>query len=252
MSKQTIYDQLIKAGCSPTGALALMGNWECESNCEPCRVQGDFTSDRSKSKSYASRVDNGLVSEEEFMYDQKGWGLAQWTFWSRKRDLLNFCRRNSISIANEEAQVDFALMELQNSYKTLWADLTGCIEEDLYKITELVCKKYEQPAFANVQDRANAAVSIREALKVPAAPEPTPDKDKPETFWPPRMICKGMNGPDVAVWQAVLKARGYTLSGTAGVFGESTDSATRKFQRDHGLDDDGIAGPLSWAENLKY
>lgn len=252
MSKQTIYDQLIKAGCSPTGALALMGNWECESNNEACRVQGDFQDDRWPSKEYARKVDNALVTDDWFYMDGRGWGLAQFTFWSRKKDLLQFCRSRSISIANEQAQVDFAVQELKTQYKTLWADLCSCIDEDLFKMCELVCKQYERPAYNNVQDRANAAVSIREALKVPAAPEPTPDKDKPETFWPPRMICKGMNGPDVAVWQSLLKARGYTLSGTAGVFGESTDSATRKFQRDHGLADDGIAGPLSWAENLKY
>lgn len=253
MSRQTIYERLRKAGCTPTGALALMGNWECESNCEPCRVQGDFQSDRLKSQNYASRIDNGRVSDEEWCRDGKGWGLAMWTFWSRKRDLLTFCRRNSISVANEEAQVDFAVNELKTAYKALWADLTTCGEEDLYKMVELVCKQYERPAYNNVQERANAAVAIRNELQGKAVESidnsvATGIDDK---FWPPRMLCNGMNGTDVEVLQALLRAHGYTLSGSAGVFGVSTDKAVRKFQQDRGLAVDGIAGPNTWAAITK-
>ena len=112
MSKQTIYDQLIAAGCSPTGALAVMGNWECESNNEPCRVQGDFQPDRWASREDARKVDSGAVSDEEFYSDGRGWGLAQFTFWSRKKGLLDFSRQRRASIADEQAQVDFAVQEL--------------------------------------------------------------------------------------------------------------------------------------------
>lgn len=250
MSKQTIYDQLIRAGCTPTGALALMGNWECESNLEGCRLQGDVQSDRWASKEYARKVDNRLVSDEWFFNDGKGWGIPQYTFWSRKKGFLAYCRENGVSIGDEAANVGYALVELttEPQYKSLWNLLTTCGETQLYDATGRVCKEYERPAYNNIQDRYNAALKFKAELFTPVEPK----EPEAERFWPPRMICKGMNGPDVAVWQALLKARGYTLSGTAGVFGESTDAATRKFQRDHGLVEDGIAGPLSWAENLKY
>ena len=253
MSRESIYERLRKAGCTPTGALALMGNWECESNCEACRVQGDFQSDRLKSKDYASRIDNGRVSDEEWCRDGKGWGLAQWTFWSRKQALLQFCRRRSISVANEEAQVDFAISELQTGYRSVWADLTTCGEEDLYKAVELVCAKYEQPAYNNVQERANAAVTIRNELQGKAVEtiDNSVATDTDDKFWPPRTICEGMNGADVEVLQALLRAHGYTLSGSAGVFGVSTDKAVRKFQQDRGLAVDGIAGPMTWAAITK-
>lgn len=248
MSKQTIFERLRKAGCTATGALALMGNWECESNCEPCRVQGDFLTDRKKSKDYASRIDNGLVSDEEWCRDGRGWGLAQWTFWSRKQSLLMFCRRRSISVASEEAQVDFAVTELQTGYHTVWADLTTCGEEDLYKVVELVCKRYEQPAYNNVQARANAAVKLRDELQAQAVEHTNNSLDK---YWPPRMLCSGMNGPDVEALQGLLFAHGYTYGSTKGVFGDSTDRAVRKYQTDNNLVSDGIAGPMTWAAITK-
>ena len=248
MSAQTIFEQLRKAGCTVTGALALMGNWQCESGLEACRVQGDFQSDRLKSKNYASRIDNALVSDEEWIADGLGWGLAQWTYFSRKSSLLRFCRKRSISVANETAQVDFAISELQSSFSTVWSALTKAKEEDLYSTVELVCRRYEAPAFNNIQARVNAALDLKNQLQAQATEEIDNGVEK---FWPPRMICDGMNGPDVEVLQALLKARGYTLTGSAGVFGTSTDKALRKFQRDFGLSVDGICGPKSWAELLK-
>ena len=249
MSAQTIFEQLRKAGCTPTGALALMGNWQCESNLEPCRVQGDFQSDRQKSKDYASRIDNALVSDEQWCRDGLGWGLAQWTYWSRKQALLTFCRRRSISVANETAQVDFAVSELKSSFSTVWSMLTKAEEEDLYSAVELVCRRYEAPAFNNIQARVNAALDLKKQLQAQATEE---IDNGVERFWPPRELCEGMNGPDVEAMQSLLKAHGYTLSGTGGVFCPSSTSALRKFQEDNGLDVDGICGKKqSWPALLK-
>ena len=250
MSKQTIYERLRKAGCTPTGALALMGNWQCESGLESCRIQGDFQTDRLKSKDYASRIDNGRVSDEEWCRDGKGWGLAQWTFWSRKRDLLTFCRRNSISVANEEAQVDFAVNELKTAYKALWADLTTCGEEDLYKVVELVCVKYEAPAFNNVQERANAAVTIRNELQGKAVESidnsVATDIDDGCKFWPPRVLCAGMTGADVQLLQALLLCHDYNPGGCSGIFDNRTKNMVLAFQAESGLVQDGIAGPKTF------
>ena len=56
------------------------------------------------------------------------------------------------------------------------------------------------------------------------------------------MICKGMDGIDVTILQALLVAHGYTVNAINGVFDESTDKATRAYQKDNGLTQDGIAG----------
>lgn len=62
----------------------------------------------------------------------------------------------------------------------------------------------------------------------------------------------GMNGPDVETLQDMLSAKGYTGKDGKpleldGEFGENTDYALRCYQRDHGLDPDGWAGKLTWA-----
>ena len=69
-------------------------------------------------------------------------------------------------------------------------------------------------------------------------------------FWPPRTIDAGMSGPDVSVWQALMIARGYECEIT-GEFDYNTLLATLAFQRDAGVADDGIPGPVTWGEALR-
>ena len=74
---QTIYNLLRGYGLSEAGALGMLGNWECESGCEPYRVQGDYQASRAISKAYVNAIQNGTQDRERFAMDQKGFGLAQ-------------------------------------------------------------------------------------------------------------------------------------------------------------------------------
>ncbi|MGB6117890.1 MAG: peptidoglycan-binding protein, partial [Mesorhizobium sp.] len=62
----------------------------------------------------------------------------------------------------------------------------------------------------------------------------------------PRMLARGMSGPEVADLQSALLAAGYPVD-RDGVFGLETASAVRRFQADHGLSVDGIVGPRTRA-----
>lgn len=59
-----------------------------------------------------------------------------------------------------------------------------------------------------------------------------------------RQLRKGMSGGDVKTLQRLLFADGYSVGkcGDDGDFGEDTEKAVLKYQHDHGLDQDGIAG----------
>jgi len=249
MSVLTIFEQLRRAGCTIAGTLALMGNWDCESNLEACRVQGDFSADRYVSRDYANKVDNGLISEDSFATDGKGWGLAQWTYPARKRALLTFCRRRSISIANETAQVDFAIAELKTDYSSLWHFLCSCSEDQLYTAVDRVCREFERPAVNNVNARFKAAKELRDEIQSKATEEidNSVNGNVESKQWPPRMICSGMFGEDVAVLQTLLIAHGYSCADEIGLFNEATEAALKRYQADNGLDIDGICGPKSWA-----
>ena len=242
MSTQTIYNQLRAAGCSPAGALALLGNWACESANESCRLQGDFTEGRTLSREYAEKVDRGQMSEDTFAHDGKGWGLAQWTFPSRKAELLRFCRQRGVSIADEQAQVDFAVWELQNQYPILWQYLCSAKPDDLYDAVERVCTQYERPAYNNVDNRYQAALRIRDNLR-----EEDEDPDEPDSpFWPPRMLDLNMVGADVQVVQSILLARGYAVGGVSGIYDTRTRNMVMAFQAESGLIADGVCGPKTW------
>ena len=88
--EQTIYNQLRKHGITEAGALGCIGNFWCESNCEPYRLQGDFSPYRTTSHAYVQSVTNGSISREQFSKDAKGFGIYQLTYWTRKQGYYDF------------------------------------------------------------------------------------------------------------------------------------------------------------------
>ena len=62
-----------------------------------------------------------------------------------------------------------------------------------------------------------------------------------------RLLKKGRDGDDVMALQKALIALGYSVGsyGADGDFGNATEQAVIRFQRDNGLDDDGEVGPLT-------
>ena len=71
-----------------------MGNLEEESGLNSCIYQ---TSYRAKlgnisNQEYCNRVNKGTYSAKSFIHDSVGFGLAQWTFWSLKQELLETCK----------------------------------------------------------------------------------------------------------------------------------------------------------------
>ena len=59
------------------------------------------------------------------------------------------------------------------------------------------------------------------------------------------LLRKGDRGSDVRTLQRCLRAAGYDLA-IDGVFGRITLECVKSFQATHGLDRDGIVGPLTW------
>ncbi len=55
---------------------------------------------------------------------------------------------------------------------------------------------------------------------------------------------------EVKALQTELNQEGFRLEAD-GLFGRDTESAVKRFQREHGLDDDGVVGPLTWAALLR-
>lgn len=247
-------DVLRGAGLTEAAIRAIFGNWKRESLLDAFRVEGDLSEAALPSREYVAKILSGELGRIDFAQDGRGFGLAQWTYHNfstgqgRKLDLWDFWRRSGRSIDDPVMQTQFAVWELENrEYRAILPELQK--SDNLYYLTDLICKRYERPAVNNVGDRYNAALSIGKLLDEPDEVAPPCDSDG-EQFWPPRVICRDMSGPDVAVAQSILWARGYTNSDTVAVFGGATDKAVRRFQAQNGLKADGIIGPLTWAALL--
>lgn len=84
--------------------------------------------------------------------------------------------------------------------------------------------------------------------KIMAPGEPVP-VDLP-VVWP-TIRRNSPHKKTVQVWQEWLTLCGYPIGVADGIFGKLTDAQTRAYQRDHGLDPDGIVGPKSWAKAME-
>ncbi|MCR5136112.1 MAG: peptidoglycan-binding protein [Oscillospiraceae bacterium] len=193
---QTIYSILRQGGLTETGALAMMGNWHCESLLDPFRKQGDLSQAALPSHQYVAQVTSGQIAKMTFAQDQIGFGLAQWTFWDfsggregRKLDLYNFWKASGQALDSAAMQTRFALWELTNKgqYAKLLNYLRTVGPDGLYNACDRVCREYEQPAFNNVQNRYDAAVQLAARLDLNDAgvPAGSGTSGKPETVSDP-------------------------------------------------------------------
>lgn len=274
---QTIYNLLRGYGLSEAGALGMLGNWECESGCEPYRVQGDYQASRAISKAYVNAIQKGTQDRERFATDQKGFGLAQWTYPQRKRNLWVKAKTSGQRIDSVELQVEFAIWELGQAEWCQGFTLLPYLKtaEAIYDATDLICRKYECPAVNNVQARYEAALRIRKELDLSgtAVVEESATTQKAEVlpykpelipateYWPPRTVDKNMDGNDVVILKAVLSARGFFnkfgadssgyLDGQTDKFDDDTEKAVKHFQEAYKLDADGVVGPKTWAKLLE-
>ncbi len=249
MSARDIYAKLIAAGLTHEGTCGLMGNMQAESGMKSNIAQRGMTA--LSDEEYTASAAEWPV---KFIHDGVGYGLCQWTYWSRKQALFNFAQERGASVGDEGMQVEFCISELKNDYPGLWALL--CSVTDIYTAASEVCTVYERPAVNNITVRAGYANQISNRAKREgwgsAAEDSPADKeaDGMEVYWPPRVICEGISGDDVAVAQAILKARGGDVVIT-GDFDRRFKNWVMEWQSFNGLAADGIIGAATWAALLR-
>lgn len=254
--EQTIYNQLRKHGITEAGALGVVGNFWCESNCEPYRLQGDFSPYRTASHIYVQNVTNGSISREQFAKDAKGFGIYQLTFWTRKQGYYDYWKQSGKNLDNAELQVDYAVKEMQSDFPQLLAFLKATT--DVFTATSRVCREFERPAVNNIDARFSAAKRIQNEIDLNAwdkdeptptptpAPAPTPAKDHTLTLRTIDWHCE--NFKEFALLKALLENRNYD---TADWDNDGVWDAFEQFQKDNGLKPDRVCGNLGWTALLK-
>lgn len=158
-----IWKALKSAGWTEESIAGLLGNIQKESGIESVRMQGDLARDRSKSNKYTANCEN---NKQSFVRDSVGYGLCQWTYPTRKAALYDFAHERNKSIGDFDTQVEFIKHEVSSKYPGVLKQVKSC--KDVVAATEIILKKYEQPAKMNdpaeLRERAGYAIEIYKML----------------------------------------------------------------------------------------
>lgn len=141
-NEEIIWNFLIGKGLNTYAVAGFMGNLYAESGLKPTNLQNSYEKSLGYTDAgYTAAVDNGTYTN--FVKDGAGYGLAQWTFWSRKQALLDFAKAAGKSIGDMTMQLDFLWKELQ-AYKAVMSTLKSAAS--VKQASDAVLTGYEKPA----------------------------------------------------------------------------------------------------------
>lgn len=141
--EKKIWDYFMDKLGNPYGVAGLMGNLNAESALKSNNLQQTYEKKLGYTDAtYTSAVDDG--SYGGFVKDCAGYGLAQWTYYTRKQKLLDYAKSKKKSIGDFDMQLDFLYKELSESYKAVWNDLKTA--DSILVASNSVLLKFERPA----------------------------------------------------------------------------------------------------------
>lgn len=148
-TEEKIWNYLRAQGLNDFGTAGLMGNLQAESGLIPTNLQNSFENVPAKTggtgytdTTYTAAVDRGTYAN--FAGDRAGYGLAQWTYPTRKQALLNFVKTMGRSVGDLEAQLGFLVTELAGSFPRVLAVLKSAAS--VQEASDRVLLDFERPA----------------------------------------------------------------------------------------------------------
>lgn len=140
--KNSVCSSLLSSGFSENAVAGIMVNMQAESGFSPINLQNTYEVSLGYSdEAYTLAVDNGTYTN--FVNDSAGYGIVQWTYYSRKQNLYNFAKTRNASIGDLGMQLEFFLQELRG-YTTTYKYVTG--NYNAYDVGYNFCTEYERPA----------------------------------------------------------------------------------------------------------
>ena len=149
-NEEQVYNYLVSKGFSPQGAAGIMGNLQQESNFRADNVQnGMGYSD----EDYVNGIKNGSISRDSFINDSRGFGIAQWTYPTRKAALYDYLGPENIDSLS--GQLDFMIEEMGSG---LTSDMKNASSAS--QAAAEFHNVYERSADANTSTREGYASNI--------------------------------------------------------------------------------------------
>ena len=151
---QKIWNWLKSKGFNNYSCAGIIGNMDAESGLNPnnlqdsCQARVGFNDEE-----YTKLVDSGVYTKTQFVYDQAGYGLAQWTWNTRKKALYDYAKSKGTSIGDLQMQLEFFYKELSESFSSVLQGLKTATS--VREASNIILLKYECPAdqSVSVQDK---------------------------------------------------------------------------------------------------
>lgn len=229
---EKIWNYLKGKGLSDFGVAGLMGNLDAESALRPNNLQNAYENLLGYSdESYTAAVDSGKY--DNFAKDAAGYGLAQWTYWTRKAALLTYAQSAGKSIGDLEMQLDFLWKELSESYTGVLKTLQSATT--IREASDKVLTEFERPADMGESvktKRASFGQTYYDKYAGQTGSSATVDAN-----------CSDMT---VRQKQCLLAYLGFYEGDIDGLWGPQSRQAAMDFQEAFGgLTIDGIVGPVT-------
>lgn len=142
-NEQKIWNYLKSKGLNNYGVAGLMGNLYAESGLIPNNLQNTYNSSLGMSDvQYTAAVDTGRYNN--FVNDAAGYGLAQWTYWTRKKAMLEYAQKANASIGDLQMQLGFLIQELSSNFSGVLSTLKTATS--VLQASNAVLLKFECPA----------------------------------------------------------------------------------------------------------
>ena len=140
-----VWDYFMDKINNEKGVAGLMGNLHAESGVKPNNLQDSYESLLGyNDTTYTNAVNNGSYTEAQFVKDSAGYGLAQWTFYTRKQGLYDMWKSGSYSgIDDIKLACDFLYYELSTDYKGVLNVLKNATS--IREASDVVLHDFESP-----------------------------------------------------------------------------------------------------------
>lgn len=141
---EKIWNYLKDKGLNDFAIAGVVGNIKQESGFNPKNLQNTGNKKLGMTdEEYTNAVDNGTYAN--FVKDSQGYGITQWTFWSRKQKLIDYAKSKKKSIGDLEMQLDYLYhKEFCGSYKHVWNALKKA--KSVREASNIFLLQYEKPA----------------------------------------------------------------------------------------------------------
>lgn len=258
--EEKIWNYFLLLGYPKAGIAGIMGNMQSESHFNSMCVQGDYLQSDpvAYDTNYTNSVNNKTISENDFVRKGPGgggYGLAQWTWYTRKQGLYDRTVKNNISIGDLNAQLTYYDYELQNlsDFSSVYQvvtttndvrtacnkvfhdyesplDQSTTAEEGRYTNCKTIYDKYKDNAVPNVSSSNNGAWELNGAATGDGYPEGTYKSSSNLTFkqfrqdtgsyasnsyWSGTIASSGCGPTSVAILASGLTNKNLTPADTA-------------------------------------